>query len=91
MFDSDPVGRRDQFLLLTLYTTGLRRAELIGLTYSQVQGTSLRVRGKGNKDREIPLLPEWQTAFAAHAAEWKPVSPLIFCQKNGKSMDPRAV
>ncbi|NQW41621.1 MAG: tyrosine-type recombinase/integrase [Cryomorphaceae bacterium] len=91
VFDSDPIGRRDQFLLLTLYTTGLRRAELIGLTYSQVQGASLRVRGKGNKDREIPLLPEWQAAFAAHAAEWKPVSPLIFCQKNGKSMDPRSV
>lgn len=90
-FENTAVGRRDQFLLLTLYSTGLRRAELLNLTYSQVQGSTLRVRGKGNKEREIPLLPEWLTAFDAHRTEWEAVSSLIFCSPKGKKLDPRSV
>lgn len=90
-FTDDAVGRRDQFLLLTLYATGLRRSELLQLTYAQVHGSTLRVRGKGNKERELPLLPEWTEALARHRAEWQPVSELIFCTPKGKKLDPRSV
>lgn len=46
-------------IVTTLYSTGMRRAELIGLTRSSVDASRsiLRVHGKGDKMREIPLLP----------------------------------
>jgi integrase/recombinase XerC len=90
-FDDTAVGRRDQFLLLTLYSIGLRRSELLQLTYQQVHGPTLRVRGKGNKEREIPLLPEWTEALVRHRAEWESVSDRIFCTPKGKNLDPRSV
>jgi len=85
------LGRRDQFLLLTLYATGLRRSELLHLTYNQVNGTTLRVVGKGNKERELPLIPEWTEALIRHRAEWGQVSDRIFCTPKGKKLDPRSV
>lgn len=90
-FTDDAVGRRDQFILLTLYATGLRRSELLQLTYSQVHGTTLRVLGKGNKERELPLIPEWTQALSRHRAEWEPISNLVFCSPKGKKLDPRSV
>ena len=90
-FEDSPVGRRDQFMLLTLYATGLRRSELLNLTYNQIHGGTLRVRGKGNKERELPLLPEWLVALDAHRLEWEPVSNLVFCSEKGKKLDPRSV
>jgi integrase/recombinase XerC len=90
-FDDDALGRRDQFLLLTLYATGLRRSELLHLTYNPVHGTTLRVVGKGNKERELPLIPEWTEALIRHRAEWGQVSDRIFCTPKGKKLDPRSV
>ena len=90
-FVDDMVGRRDQFILLTLYATGLRRSELLQLTYSQVHGATLRVLGKGNKERELPLIPEWTQALSRHRAEWEPISDLVFCSSKGKKLDPRSV
>ena len=49
---------RDQLIVELLYTTGMRRAELIGLTLSDLdlgRGT-LKVLGKRNKERILPLL-----------------------------------
>lgn len=51
---------RDQVMIEVLYTTGIRRAELIGLTladYDREAGT-LKVLGKRNKERLVPLLSE---------------------------------
>jgi len=53
----DPRGHRDRTMLELLYATGLRVSELVGLTPQQVslvQGV-LRVTGKGDKERLVPL------------------------------------
>lgn len=52
-----PEGKRDKLLMLMLYTTGMRLSELIQLKWSDVDfyRMSLRVLGKRNKVREIPL------------------------------------
>ncbi len=55
-------GIRDKAVLQTFYDTGIRRAELIALSVADVnlrQGR-IKVRGKGNKERIVPLLPELQ-------------------------------
>ncbi len=52
-----PSGKRDAALLEVLYGTGVRASELIGLTLADVDtiGGILRVRGKGGKERLVPL------------------------------------
>lgn len=68
MFDRFPwdemsEGKRDKLLMLMLYTTGMRLSELIQLKWADVDfyRMSLRVLGKRNKVREIPLHDELMT------------------------------
>jgi integrase/recombinase XerD len=54
---SDPLGHRDRTMLEVLYATGLRVSELVSLKLGQVnlnQGV-LRIVGKGDRERLIPL------------------------------------
>lgn len=58
----EPLGHRDRAMLELLYATGLRVSELISLRQSQVnfnQGV-LRIVGKGDRERLIPLGEEAQ-------------------------------
>ncbi|HEY6453235.1 MAG TPA: site-specific tyrosine recombinase XerD [Steroidobacteraceae bacterium] len=65
---ADPLGHRDRTMLEVLYATGLRVSELVHLKLGQVnmnQGV-IRVLGKGNRERLIPLGEEavrWLKAF----------------------------
>jgi integrase/recombinase XerD len=66
----DPLGHRDRTMLEVLYATGLRVSELVSLKHNQVnlnQGV-MRVVGKGNRERMIPLGDEavgWLQQFVA--------------------------
>ncbi len=58
----EPLGHRDRAMLELLYATGLRVSELINLKQSQInfnQGV-LRIVGKGDRERLIPLGEEAQ-------------------------------
>ena len=54
---SDDLGLRDRAMLEVLYATGLRVSELINLQTSQIsmQQGVIRVIGKGNKERLVPV------------------------------------
>jgi integrase/recombinase XerD len=55
------MGSRDHALLLTMYNTGARVAEITTLRCGQVafaRTTLIRLHGKGRKDRTVPLWPE---------------------------------
>lgn len=58
-FDSEEFDReRDSLIILLFYTCGLRLAELIGIDRDDFSddGTTLRIRGKGDKERLVPIL-----------------------------------
>lgn len=58
-FDNDFEGVRDKLIIELLYTTGIRRAELVGLQLKDINdsNSTLKVLGKRNKERILPLLP----------------------------------
>ena len=67
-----PLGQRDRAMLETLYATGLRVSELVGLKLHEVNYDMgvVRVFGKGSKERLVPLGEEaidWLRAFLADA------------------------
>ena len=67
--DHNWIAARDQALILLMYGCGLRRAEALGLTADILPlGEVLRVRGKGGKDRDVPVLPVVQAAVGSYAA-----------------------
>lgn len=62
-----PVDLRDRAILEVLYSTGMRVSELASLTVAHLAGAEfVTVRGKGGKDRTLPLGRPAQR----HAAEW---------------------
>jgi integrase/recombinase XerD len=72
---SDPVGLRDRAMLEMLYACGLRVSELTGLTAGSLnlrQGV-VRVTGKGNKERLIPMGQEAMLWLERYNAEARPV------------------
>lgn len=62
-------GRRDRVLLAVMYNTGARVSEAIGLRQDDlidVNARTLRIRGKGRKERVVPL---WKQT-AAELVQW---------------------
>lgn len=68
----DPIQQRLHLAVTLIYTLGLRQAELLGLTDNSLRespcGPELRIVGKGNKERILPLpesimseIKRWQT------------------------------
>lgn len=58
--EDDPIHQRNLLIVMLLYTTGIRRAELSTLRVENVdlEQQKIRVMGKGAKEREIPLREE---------------------------------
>jgi integrase/recombinase XerC len=66
----DPVELRDRAILELLYGTGIRVSELAALTTADVAGgaTFLRVIGKGDKERDVPVGDKARAALDAYVA-----------------------
>ena len=86
---------RNLLVVELLYSTGMRRAELIGLTLSSVdyeQGI-VKVLGKRNKERNIPLLPKVQKTLNRYLVIRNTIAstvrdaPLIITEKGIKVYD----
>lgn len=67
-FTPDYEGQRDRLILLTLYSTGLRASELIGLNIEDVNLSQqqLKVTGKRNKQRIVPFGDELAGAMTRY-------------------------
>lgn len=90
-----PLGERDRSMLETLYASGLRVSELVGLKLIQlnVEQGVVKVLGKGSKERLVPLGEEavsWLTRYMSGArAEWLPPprrSDYVFLTARGQPM-----
>ncbi len=69
------LGQRDRAMLETLYATGLRVSELVGLKIAQVSLDMgvVRVMGKGRKERLVPLGQEAIGALKRYLAKTRPL------------------
>lgn len=89
----DPVQLRDKAMLELLYATGLRVSELVSLRLGQVstvQGV-IRVTGKGNKDRLVPMgevALEWLQTYLkrGRALLLKQQTDVLFPSSRGQQM-----
>lgn len=90
----DSWGQLTNYLVVKLfYETGMRLSELINLKDRDIDfgNTQLKVTGKGNKERIIPLSQELQKELLQYM-ERKPVpSPYFFISEKGKSLYPKKV
>lgn len=58
LFPDNLMGLRDRLMVELFYQTGIRRAELINLKQSDCSNESIKVLGKRNKERIIPVSKE---------------------------------
>ncbi len=94
---SDPLAVRDRAMFELLYSSGLRLSELISLSLGDVSfaDATVRVIGKGNKTRVVPVGSHALQALQA----WLPVreslphrnESALFLSQRGDAISPRAV
>ena len=94
---ASPEGLRDAAMLELLYACGLRVSELVGLPLAAVflQEAVLRVRGKGDKERLVPMGEQAAEMVARYCREARPVllngrvSDVLFISARGGAMNRR--
>jgi integrase/recombinase XerC len=70
-FGPDFCGIRDRLMMELFYSTGIRLSELIGLQHHDVdtENDTLRITGKRNKQRIVPLLKEVRQTYVTYCEE----------------------
>ncbi|MDA0713120.1 MAG: site-specific integrase, partial [bacterium] len=68
------LGIRDRAMLFVLYASGLRVTELVSLRMEDLDLTRgyLMIKGKGNKERVVPLSPQALSAVGLYLSESRP-------------------
>ncbi|MHB8674768.1 MAG: tyrosine-type recombinase/integrase [Candidatus Limnocylindrales bacterium] len=87
---STPTGRRDQALMITLYSTAMRLDELLSLTIQHLHPDAAKphvtVVGKGRKIRTLYLLPKTVAHLKQYLKEFHGETPnptaYVFCSRN---------
>lgn len=95
-FSDDWKGRTERLVILLFYSTGMRLSELIQLKELQLDAShqQVKVLGKGNKERIIPISKDLIEQLQKYIAE-KPtnarLSEHLFVSQSGKPLQPRSV
>jgi integrase/recombinase XerC len=97
-FANDFEGIRDKLIVTLLYTTGMRRAELVNCKVSDINVSSktIKVLGKRNKERIVPLLNETLEVYYQYMVEREQVENAqskgyLFLTKSGNKIYPELV
>jgi len=87
-------GLRDKLIIDLFYTTGIRRAELIGLKTHSIdfQYKTIKVLGKRNKERIVPLLPIILQQLEPYLTQHKQIQNIhktgdLFLTQNGVKLN----
>ena len=89
-------GLRDRAILSLLYGCGLRISEALALNVGDItdQSDFLRIKGKGNKERIVPVLPIIRQCIDAYLAK-SPYQPSVgeplFLGARGERLSPRII
>jgi integrase/recombinase XerC len=95
-FGSDYEGKRNRLLIMLFYSTGIRLSELIGLKQADIDfyKQTIKVLGKRNKERIIPITRELSAEIAAFIelkqSESRDVDYLLLTQR-GEKLYPKLV
>jgi integrase/recombinase XerC len=90
-------GKTERLLMLLFYNTGMRLSEVINLKDSQVNASNhtLKILGKGNKERIVPISPETLNEIKNYQAERNGLisdkKDLLLLTEKGKVLSPRSV
>jgi integrase/recombinase XerC len=97
-FTDDWTGKTESLILKLLYNTGMRQAELIGLKEQQIDfaKSSLKVLGKGSKERIIPISSELLVSLKQYINDKKkelqnPDQTHLLVRENGEKLYPKWV
>lgn len=86
---------RDRAVLETLYSTGIRASELIGMNRDDIDGNDslIRVRGKGRRERIVPIGSKALDAINAYLTRSSRIAETaaIFTGPSGKRLTARTV
>ncbi|MDR3270336.1 MAG: tyrosine recombinase XerC [Peptococcaceae bacterium] len=90
---TDIWGLRDQLIIELLYGSGLRVSELVGLDRGdlEINADILKIRGKGRKDRIVPVTPYALKVMTAYLAQREDAHPALLLGKRGDRLSARAV
>lgn len=94
VFGDDFEGVRDRLLFEFLYQTGIRLSELIGLKDYDVQASQIKVLGKRNKERIIPISKSLYKLVDEYLTLRKEIvenPPSFFVLNSGKKLYPKFV
>jgi len=81
------IGARDRAILEMLYGTGIRVSECCNLKLTDVNDEFVKVMGKGNKERIIPLGRKAKEALDHYLSFREDASKHLFLSRNGKPID----
>lgn len=84
---------RDKAIIETLYSTGMRVSEIVGLDQRDVDliGNMIKAKGKGKKERMVPIGNKACEAIEAYWATRKSKSEAVFLNKSGGRLTARSV
>jgi integrase/recombinase XerD len=95
---ADPLRLRDRALMELLYATGARVSEVTALDLDElVQSDMVRVRGKGSKERVVPIGRFAQRAMEAYLVRVRPAlasrgaTPAVFLNQRGGRLSRQSV
>jgi tyrosine recombinase XerC len=85
--------KRDRAILEVLYSCGLRAAELVGMNLTDIDLSreEIKVRGKGRKERIVPLGKAAQNAVASYLRERSSAAPALFVNYLGNRLTTRSL
>ena len=97
-FSDNWKGKTNRLIFLIFYNTGMRLSELINLREKDIDfyNQSIKVLGKGNKERIIPMSNELSEAIKTYSQQKKDLpaktdNEVLLLNEKGKKLTPRTV